>query len=118
MGDVYVFALTTALNPTLLAAVTLMLTLDRPKRLLLGYWLGAIMTSVTWGLVLVFAVSGSSTASTAKHTVSPIIDITLGALSLVIAFVVATGRTVAAEPERSAGGKRRGTSRPPAGSAR
>jgi hypothetical protein len=92
MGDVYVFALTAALNPTLLAAVTLMLTLERPKRLLLGYWLGAILTTVTWGLVLVFAVSGSNTASTAKHTISPAIDITLGALILVMAFVVATGR--------------------------
>ena len=92
MGDVYVFALTAALNPTLLAAVTLMLALERPKRLLLGYWLGAILTSVTWGLVLVFAVSGSSTASTAKHTVSPAIDITLGAFIVVVAFVVATGR--------------------------
>jgi hypothetical protein len=92
MGDVYVFALTAALNPTLLAAVTLMLTLERPKRLLLGYWLGAIITTVTWGLVLVFAVSGTSTSSTAKHTVSPAIDITLGALILVMAFVVATGR--------------------------
>ncbi len=91
MGDVYVFALTAAANPTLLAATTLLLTLPRPKRLLLGYWLGAIITIVTWGLVLVFAVSGS-TASTTKHTVSPIIEITLGAFILVIVFVVATGR--------------------------
>jgi uncharacterized membrane protein YhaH (DUF805 family) len=91
MGDVYVFALTAAANPTLLAAVTLLLTLPRPKRLLLGYWLGAVLTIVTWGLVLVFAVSGS-TASTTKHTVSPAIEITLGALILVVVFVVATGR--------------------------
>jgi hypothetical protein len=92
MGDVFVFSLTAALNPTLLAAVTLMLTLTRPKRLLLGYWLGAIITSFTWGLVLVFAVSDSSTSSTAKHTVSPAIDITLGAFILLIAVVVASGR--------------------------
>ena len=91
MGDVYVFALTAAANPTLLAATTLLLTLPRPKRLLLGYWLGAVITIVTWGLVLVFAVSGS-TASTVKHTVSPAIEITLGAFILVIVFVVATGR--------------------------
>jgi hypothetical protein len=91
MGDVYVFALTAAVNPTLLAATTLMLTLPRPKRLLLGYWLGAVITIVTWGLVLVFAVSGSTT-STMKHTVSPAIEITLGAFILVIVFAVATGR--------------------------
>jgi len=91
MGDVYVFALTAAANPTLLAATTLLLTLPRPKRLLLGYWLGAVITIVTWGLVLVFAVSGS-TSSTMKHTVSPAIEITLGAFILVIVVVVATGR--------------------------
>jgi hypothetical protein len=91
MGDVYVFALTAAANPTLLAATTLLLTLPRPKRLLLGYWFGAVITIVTWGLVLVFAVSDSA-ASTTKHTVSSVIQITLGAFILVIVFVVATGR--------------------------
>ena len=92
MGQVFVFSLTAALNPTLLAAVTVMLTLSNPQRLLLGYLLGAALTSVTCGLLLVFALPGTRTASTAKHTVSPAIDITLGALILVIVIVVATGR--------------------------
>lgn len=92
MGPVFVFSLTAALNPTLLAAVTIMLTLSRPKRLLLGYLIGAAVTSVTCGLLLVFALPGSSTATTAKHSVNPAIDITLGALLLVTAFVVGTGR--------------------------
>ena len=34
MGQVFVFSLTAALNPTLLAAVTVMLTLSNPQRLL------------------------------------------------------------------------------------
>ena len=91
MDDVFGFALIAALNPTLLAVVTLMLTLPRPRRLLVGYLLGAMISSFIWGLLLVFAVSGSS-SSTAKHTISPIIDITLGVAILVITFVVATGR--------------------------
>ena len=93
MSQVFVFAITAAFNPTLLAAVTVMLVLDNPKRLLLGYLLGAMMTSITLGLVIVFTLGGSSSGtSTAKHTVNPIIDITLGLLVLVVAFVVATGR--------------------------
>jgi hypothetical protein len=92
VGPVFVFSLTAALNPTLLAAVTLMLTLSRPERLLVGYLIGAAVTSVTCGLLLVFALPGSSTANTAKHSVNPAIDVTLGALLLVIAFVVGTGR--------------------------
>ena len=92
MGQVFVFALTAALNPTLLAAVTVMLTLSKPQRLLWGYLLGAALTSVTCGLLLVFALPGTRTASAAKHTVSPAIDITLGTLLLVIVIVIATGR--------------------------
>jgi hypothetical protein len=92
MGKVFAFSFTAALNPTLLAVVTLMLTLPRPKRLLHGYLLGAVITSVTWGLLLVFALPGSSTANTVKHTVSPLIDIILGVLILLVAVRVARGR--------------------------
>jgi hypothetical protein len=92
VGQVFLFALTAALNPTLLTAVTVMLTLDQPKRLLAGYLLGAFVTSITCGLLLVFALPGSSTSSTAKHGVNPVLNVVLGALILVIVFVVGTGR--------------------------
>jgi hypothetical protein len=80
------------LNPTLLAAVTVMLTLPSPKRLLLGYLLGAALTSVTCGLLLVFLLPGSSTSSTAKRTVNPIIDLVVGLLILLIVVRVGRGR--------------------------
>jgi hypothetical protein len=89
---VFVFSLTAALNPTLLAAVTVMLTLPSPKRLLLGYVLGAALASVTCGLLLVFLLPGSSTTSTAKHTISPIIDLALGVLILLVVVRVGRGR--------------------------
>lgn len=92
MGQVFVFALTAALNPTLLAATTVMLALDKPKRLLSGYLVGAALTSVTCGLLLVFALPGSSTSSTSKHSVDPVLNIVLGALVLVVVFTIWTGR--------------------------
>ena len=92
MGQVFVFSLTAALNPTLLTAVTVMLTLERPKRLLTGYLVGAALTSITCGLLLVFALPGSSTSSTAKQGVNPVLNIVLGALILVVVFVVGSGR--------------------------
>jgi Sap-like sulfolipid-1-addressing protein len=91
MGRVLTLSLTSALNPTLLAAVTLMLTLAAPKRLLSGYLAGAVLTSLTCGLLLVFTLGGS-TSSTAKHSVNPVLDIVLGAVILLAAFMVATGR--------------------------
>jgi hypothetical protein len=84
------YAFAAALNPTLLAATTVMLLLDHPKRLLMGYLAGALMTSVTLGLVIVFALDGS--ASTAQHTLSPAMDLALGVLLFVIAFVIRPGR--------------------------
>lgn len=92
MGRVFTLSLTAALNPSLLAAVTIMLTLTSPRRLLSGYLAGAFITSLTCGMLLVFTLPNSSTSSTAKHTVNPVIDIVLGALILLVVFVVATGR--------------------------
>jgi hypothetical protein len=92
VGRIFTLSLTAALNPTLLAATTLMLTLMKPKRLLSGYLAGALVTSIACGLVLVFTLNGSSTSSTAKHTVDPVLNIVLGALILLVAFVVGTGR--------------------------
>jgi len=93
LGQVFLLSLTAAFNPTLLAAVTVMLVLPSPKRLLFGYLLGAMMTSVTLGLVIVFSLGGSSGGtSTAKRTVNPAVDIALGLLIATIVFVVATGR--------------------------
>ena len=47
VGRIFGLSLTAALNPTLLAAVTVMLTLLSPKRLLLGYLVGAAVTSIS-----------------------------------------------------------------------
>lgn len=92
MGEVFALAFTAAVNPTLLAVVTLILSLPRPKRLLLGYLVGALLTSLSCGLLLVFLVSGSDNASTTQTILGPVVDITFGILILVIAFRVATGR--------------------------
>jgi hypothetical protein len=93
VGSTLGWAFASAFNPTLLAAVTAMLMLPKPRRLLFGYLLGALMTSTTLGLLIVFEFKTSGrTVSDTKHTVDPIVDITLGALLLVIAFVIGTGR--------------------------
>ncbi len=90
MNGALVYAFTAALNPTLLAATTVMLLLDHPKRLLLGYLAGAMLTSVTLGLVIVLATDGSS--STAQNTLSPSLDLTFGGLLLVVAYLIRPDR--------------------------
>ena len=92
MGQVFAFAFTAALNPSLLTAVTVMLALLKPERLLLGYLIGAAITSVSLGLVLVFAIPNSGSSSSSKHTVDPVLNIVLGALLLLVVIAVASGR--------------------------
>ena len=50
-------AVLATLNPSLLAAVTVMLLLPNPKRLMLGYLLGAYTTSIAAGLAIVFSLA-------------------------------------------------------------
>jgi hypothetical protein len=88
MGEVILLSLTASLNPTLVAATTVMLLLPSPKKLMLGYLVGATMTSVTLGLVIVFTLANSGATSTTKNAVSPAVDIALGALALIGAFVL------------------------------
>ena len=92
MGQVILLSLTASLNPTLVAATTVMLLLDKPAKLMLGYLLGAYLTSITLGLVIVFSASNSSTTNTTQNTLSPGVDIAFGAIALIIAWVVLSGR--------------------------
>lgn len=92
MGHVVVFSLFAAVNPTLVAATTVMLLLPDPSRLMLGYYSGAMLTSITLGLVIVFSLQGSGTTGTTQHTLSPLADVVLGLLLLTLAVVLATGR--------------------------
>jgi hypothetical protein len=92
MGEVILLSLTASLNPTLVAATTVMLLLDSPAKLMAGYLLGAYITSITLGLVIVFSLSNSSATNTTQNTLSPAVDIALGVVALAVAFAVYTGR--------------------------
>src|SRR6478735_2911832 len=103
MGDllsIFLLSLLAMFTPTLLAAVTVMMLLPNPKRLMLGYLLGAYTTSITLGLLIVFSLHGSASVSTAKHTLGPVEDIVVGLVALLVAFVLGTGKTARLEARR------------------
>jgi hypothetical protein len=91
LPDIIVLSLVAMANPTLLAATTVMMLLPNPKRLMAGYLLGAYTTSITSGILVVYALNHSHVTSTAKHTISPGEDIAVGALCLVVAYVLHAG---------------------------
>ena len=91
MGRVFVFALTAALNPTLLTASTVMLLLPSPRKLMLGYWLGAMTTGIIVGVSVVEWLNNSSGIGTTKRSVSPGIDLALGVIALIAAYAIWSG---------------------------
>lgn len=97
-GDVAIVlfsAVWATLNPSLLAATAAMLLLPHPKRLMLGYLLGAYTTSIASGLVIVFSLHGSSAAKGSTHVLSPTGDIVVGVLAVAVALTMATGHDAA-----------------------
>jgi hypothetical protein len=102
VGQVFLLALVAALNPTLVGASSVMLLLPNPKRLMLGYLCGALMTSITLGLVIVFSLEGSGLVSTTETTVDPAFNLAVGAVMLITAFVLGTGRSARLAERRRA----------------
>ena len=92
MSRVILFSLTAAVNPTLVAATTVMLLLPSPKKLMFGYLLGAYMTSITIGCVVVLSLGESGAVSTTQNSVNPVVDLAIGGLLLAIGFALGTGR--------------------------
>ena len=92
MQQILALCLVAVVDPVIAGAAAVMLLLPEPKRLMLGFVLGALVTSIPIGLVIVFEFQGTKSAtSTTKHTVDPTVDIAVGVGCLLIAIVVATG---------------------------
>jgi hypothetical protein len=91
VGDLVSFiglSLTAMLNPTLLAAVTVMMLLPAPKRLMLGYLLGSYLTSISAGLLIAFSFHSSSSVESARTTFTPAEDLVFGAIAVIIGLVL------------------------------
>jgi hypothetical protein len=96
VGDlfsIFLLSLLAMFNPTLLAAVTVMMLLPNPKRLMFGYLMGAYLTSISLGMLIVFSLHDTGSVSTTKRTLSPVEDLVLGAILLLVAYVLGGGRT-------------------------
>jgi hypothetical protein len=90
VGGILLLAFGAMLNPTLLAAVTLMMLLENPKRLMLGYLLGAYLTSISLGMLIAFSLHGSSGVGTARDSLTPAEDVVFGVLAIVLGAVLRT----------------------------
>ena len=97
---IFLLSLYAMVTPAIVAAVTVMLLLPNPKRLMFGYLLGAYLTSITAGLLIVSTLHKSGAESTSRHAIGPTEDIVLGVISLAIAWVLRTHRDQPLEERR------------------
>ena len=111
MGEIAILSLTSAFYPTLLAVTTVMLLQPDPERLMIGYWVGAMTTSNTLGLVIVFTLTGTGVEKTTEHTVSPVTDISLAVLFGLMALALMKGFDQRARSWRASRNER--TTKPP-----
>jgi hypothetical protein len=104
VGDVFsifVLALLAMFNPTLLAAVTIMMLLPDPKRLVTGYLLGAYVASIGVGMAIVFTLHGNSSGvESSKRTLSPLEDLAFGAVLALVGWALLTGRVAQMKESR------------------
>lgn len=107
-----VLAFEAALYPTLLAAVVILLTLERPALLLGAYLAGGLTISVGLGLAIVLVLDGSNAVRSQQSLLSWTGDLAIGGLALLAAAALATH-----QDERLAERRRRrqrgGATRPP-----
>lgn len=92
VGTILALALLAMLNPTLLAAVTVMMLLPQTKKLMFGYLLGAYLSSISVGLLIVFSLHDTGATNTARASLTPAEDLVFGAIALIVGIVLWTGR--------------------------
>jgi DMSO reductase anchor subunit len=60
-----------------------------PDRLLFGFWLGAMLTGIASGLVVVFALKGTGAEHTTRHTAGQVGWLVFVTVLVVIGFIAA-----------------------------
>jgi hypothetical protein len=78
-----------ALYPTLLAAVVILLTLERPARLIAAYLAGGLTISVGLGVAIVLVLHGSNAVQSNQSLLSWTGDLVIGGLALLVAVALA-----------------------------
>ena len=93
MGQIVLLAFAAAVFPTLIACVAVMISRPEPRGLLLAFYLGGLISSLTSGVVvLVYFNDGHTVLGSTSSTPSPGTSITAGLVSLLLAWLMASRR--------------------------
>ena len=93
MGQIVLLAFAAAVFPMLIACVAVMISRPEPRGLLLAFYLGGLISSLTSGVVvLAYFNDGNALLGSTSSAPSPGTSITAGLVSLVLAWLMASRR--------------------------
>jgi hypothetical protein len=93
MGAIILLALGAAVFPTLLACVAILVSRPQPRTLLLAFYAGGLLTSLTAGIaVLLLFNQGNDVLGSTASTPNPRASISAGFGALILAWLMASGR--------------------------
>jgi Sap, sulfolipid-1-addressing protein len=92
MLELLPLALGSAVYPTLLAMVVLILGRPGPRRILAAYLAGALLVSMAVGLAVVRLLDAGKLVGGSHRTVSPAVDVGVGLLAVLLLWALLTDR--------------------------
>jgi uncharacterized protein YjeT (DUF2065 family) len=93
VGEIILLALGASIFPLLLACVAIMISRPEPRRLLIAFYVGGLVTSVSIGIAtLAVLKSGDSALGSTRSAPAPGVSIVTGALGLLLAWLMVSSR--------------------------
>lgn len=93
MGSIILLALGSSVFPTLLACVAIIISRPAPRVLLLGFYAGGLLTSVSTGIaVLAIFANGNAVLGSTSSAPHPTTSIVAGVIALLGAWLMASAR--------------------------
>lgn len=93
IGTIMVLALGASLFPLLLACVAIMISRPKPRRLLVAFYAGGLVASITSGIaVLAVFKNGDSVLGSTSSDPHPALSIVIGVLALLFAWLMSSAR--------------------------
>lgn len=88
MAELIPLAVASAFWPILLVVVLVSLRAPHPVRLLVSFLAAALLTTMTVGLVVIYALQDTALVTTSRDSFDPAAQITVGSIAIVAAIVI------------------------------
>jgi len=88
VAELVPLAIASAFWPVLLVVVLVALRAPHPARLLASFLAAALLTTVTVGLVVIYALQDTALVTTSRDSFDPAVQIAVGSIAIVVALVL------------------------------